>query len=368
MDFDAFIKEFTKKESSDYYKRFWAGTAIENGLTIKYDGKELLVKPQDISCIDLGELSGRCLCGHPIRYEYWFDTLGPIGSTCITVMTGLNGSDLRTIMRGSQFALKEKNELVKLKEKYQTLENQYKEFALLETKIKKLHELDKIPEKVQNFLQDNIPMPYSVRRIIDKIYDEINQESLVMNRYGKEVYECFQIYYGLGQEIRNIVQPMELLVPAAKSSITHTLFDIGGKIGMCKATTGQVEYFKKIVTRLKNPKFIDACDVLTKLKQITLGEFWDNVVTENIQKAVSYGLSEGQINFILDKSAAGKPGLATRFKDKLNFAFEENIDNQEKLENNIAAENDAIQQADDVKMGDEIEEEPPRSQTEVNPW
>jgi hypothetical protein len=91
---------------------------------------------------------------------------------------------------------------------------------------------------------------------------------------------------------------------------------------------------------------------LIRLRQHSLGDFWDKIVQENIEKAFTYGLSDGQLTFILDKSSAGKPGLAIRFKDKLKI------------------EGDPVEEQKPVTTPPPAEEEeviPPTS-SDSNPW
>lgn len=386
-NFEQFVRNFAKKTSSDFYKKFWAGTAIENGLTVKYDGKEFLVKPEEISCIDLGDLSGRCLCGHPIRYEYWFNQLGAIGSTCITTMTGLTGADLRTIIRGSKAASKERDELMILKEKYGTLAKQREEDIYLNQSLQTIHEADKVPEQVQKFIENNIPMPWSMRRLVDKIANQETAMSTVKIKYGEEIYNLYQICEDVNRQVHQIIAPYTRDVPSEKL-VTNALFNINEKIKLGKASPAQLEYYKKLMQRLRNTKFVDACDVLVRLKQYDLGEFWNKIVSDNLNNALTYGLSDAQLAFILDKSSKGKDGLAIRFKDKLadvkevcdhRYVLDEyqmrctlcgECDPTHKNSDNVYAENDARQQYNKSKMSFEVEdeEEPPQIKTESNPW
>lgn len=125
MDKQVILQSYMKARSQEFYKKFWANIADQGGLTVtKLDGTKIQVKYEDIWVNDLGEMCGHCLCGHAIRYEYHIGEVAPIGSSCIKVMTGLDGQDLRTILQGGEIARKERDDLELALESYQTLEDQ----------------------------------------------------------------------------------------------------------------------------------------------------------------------------------------------------------------------------------------------------
>lgn len=309
---DNFIKEYVAAQSSSYYTRFWANTALTNGLSVKYDGKEFLCKPEKIRVVDLGELAGQCLCGHTIRYEFWFDHLGPIGSSCIKTMTGLDGQDLRMLIKGAELAKKDGEELQRTIKTYLTFSEQLGADQILAERFNFVHEIDKIPECIQKFVVEDVPLPNPMKNLLYRIYNEEGKIKKVKDMYGDEVYSMALGY-------KDVVGFYGEKPP----KFVETINDIGGKIIEMKATGKAVEFFKRLYKRAENKRFLDAYSVLAKLQVYDLGEFWNNLIQEYIRKGDQYGLTDGEVAFILDKSASGKPALCIRFKNKLELVDQE---------------------------------------------
>jgi hypothetical protein len=307
MEFNDFVKQYVRQQSSNYYTKFWANTASANGLTVKYDGKEILVKPESIYVVDLGQLAGKCLCGHAIRYEFWFDQLGPIGSSCIKTMTGLDGKDLQMLIKGSEMARKDAADLQSLKEQFGTLTAQLQNDKLLAEKLDFISREDCVPEDLQKFMENDLPLPQAMRNLVYKIYNEKARNLSVKNVFGPEVYE-------MTQEAPDIIR---LYNAPNRPQFINTIEDINDKILKNRATGKMIEFYKRLMTRARNTRFMMAYDVLQKLQMHDLGEFWNNLVQEYLAKGDQYGLTDGQIALVLDGSASGKPPLVKRFAEKL---------------------------------------------------
>ncbi len=313
MEFEDFKKGYTKRVCADFYQKFWAGTALANGLTIKTpEGKEIMVNPKDIYVTDLGGMNGNCKCGHAIRYEYWLGEVGPIGSSCIKTMTGLDGQDLRAILRGAENARFETKVLEEAKVKWETLDKQLETDKDLKIKLDIVIAAKKLPPEIQPFLENDIPLPYSMVQKIVRLGRANVDINRVIVKYGTEVAELVSDYKETVYNIGKIIHPVPLIV---KKLITQNIYDLGYAIMNLKASDKAVELFKKLIKNGKNPLFMDALDVIKKLQAFgpKLGDFWSKIVQENYEKGIQYGFSDAQINFILLTSSTGKPGLAIRF-------------------------------------------------------
>lgn len=310
------LKTYLTSRADEYFKRFWANTAYQNGLTIKFDGKLLLVKPQDIHVIDLGSMCGNCLCGHAIRYEFWFDEVGPIGSTCIKVMTGLSGTDLRLLLKAVDLAKQDRKDLEDTIEVVKTFENQIENHVGIKQNIEKLKQASKLPLIIEQFKNENIPLPHSLIRILNDAVWELDREQDYKNRYGEETYDLMKTQ-------QEILKTMEQMCPALKDHIEggnyvgDVIEDIYRALINRKASVAQQAFFVKLVKRLQNPKMLDALNVLFVLSKSPIEDFWLKIIDENLKSAATYGLSDKQIDFILEKSSSGKPGLAVRFTNFL---------------------------------------------------
>lgn len=313
VEFVNFKKDYSRRVCADFYQKFWAGTALANGLTLKTpDGKEIMVNPKDIYVTDLGGMNGNCMCGHAIRYEYWLGTVGPIGSSCIKVMTGLDGQDLRAILRGAENVKFEVDLLQQAKDKWGTLTNQLEKDPTLANQIHMLENLFKLPAEARFFLDNNVPMPYSITNKINKAARSNEDISRVLVKYGKEVVDLLSDYKEVSYTIAKIIHPVPL---TTYKLMPNNIVDIGNKIMNLKASDKMVDFFKKLMRNATNPRFADALDVIKKLKTFgpRIDDFWAKIVAENYDKGIQYGFSDAQIEFILTKSSTGKPGLAVRF-------------------------------------------------------
>lgn len=323
ISFEEFSKQFLKERSQGYYQKFWAGTAMANGLTVKTpDGKEFMVKPEKIYMVDLGEMSGNCMCGHAIRYEYYLDQIGPIGSKCIQTMTGLQGEDLRKILRGAEFARKDRDDLLRVKNEYGTFENQ----LIGDSYLKQVYDVlsyDEMTPEIKHFIDNNIPMPHPIKYAMRQLVYNKEVKVVASKKYGSKVEQPLKEYEAIYATVDQIIKNCDLVdeyqLYGNDKYCFEVLKDIGDKVKEGKASEKQVDLFIKLWTNLKNEKFNDALYVLIKLSHFPdqMEEFWGQLVKENLTKALKWGLSDGQCEFILNKSSKGKDGLATRFKDLL---------------------------------------------------
>lgn len=320
MELQEFIRNFMKERSNNYYQKFWSKTASQAGLTVKTpDGKEIMVKPEEIWCEDLGDVSGSCLCGHAIRYQYWLGKVGPIGSSCIQTITGLDGQDLRYILQGGQVARKETEELRQLIEQFKTLDGQLAADPILTERVNFVKDLNATPHAVLPFVEHNFPMPSSIRASIYAVYNRNQKLKNVKQLYGQEVFDCYTIHEQVAADFDKVVANLPKIFTNNEKFVHEIIRDIGHKVTSSSPSPKQLDFLVKLVKRLQNPQFIDAVNVLVTLYNCKdqIEEFWAKIITENLLKAMQFGLSDGQVNFILNKSASGKDGLAIRFKTLL---------------------------------------------------
>jgi hypothetical protein len=318
MDIKDFIREFTKTRSINHYTHFWSRTASSEGLTVKTpDGKEIMVKPEEIYCEDLGSICGSCMCGHGIRYQYFLGKVGPIGSTCIQTITGLDGQDLRYILQGGIAARKDVADLMQCIETYGTFKGQLEQDKLFAERYNFVDLLQKIPTDAIPFVRENVPMPAVIRNLIYRVYNLNQIHDKIKSKYGDTIATLLKVHRDVAQDIEDAIS--ELKIPLTEKMIHLTIRDIGSKLEKGNTLSPKaLEFWTKLVQRGSDKRFIDALTVLSQLNiRVDVPEFWANIVKENIDKALLYGLSEAQINFILTKSSIGKDGLAIRFKDLL---------------------------------------------------
>ena len=320
MNNQEFESEYIKRRSNFYFQQFWAGKIAQNGLTIKkLDGSQIVVLPKDIYCIDNDSMSSNCLCGHPIRYEYWMAEYGPIGSTCIQTLTGLNGQDLRNILRGGQLAKKDKDDFVQLKERYKSLKEQLEKDPSLNEKFSQMVDAGNIPEEVQLFIDNNMPMPRTIAYQVFKAVNQINKSNTIVSKYGTQTNQLYNEYLEYCDEFKKLMRSIELpekILAEIDKPLFKTAEEIGEKIGKLQASPKAVEFFAKLMTRMKNPQFIDALNVLVILtKHDAMDDFWKDLVNNTLVTALKFGLSEKQISMVLQTTSTGKAGLSTRFND-----------------------------------------------------
>jgi hypothetical protein len=318
MDSNEFLKEYAKQRSSHYFVQFWGNETARSGLTIKKDdGSEIVVLPKDIYCTDLGAMSGQCKCGHAIRYEYWLSEYGPIGSSCIKTLTGLDGADLRNLLRGGQFVKKDLEDFTKLQEEFVTLEEQRKKDIILNTRLNFLETNNQIPPEVQLFIDNNKPIPKNVALLIYRLVNKHDKKSKIAATYGAHVARAFSVYPELCSEVKDIISVSDISDIDVESKIHNTVRDIGSKIEGLRASPKAIDFFIKLVTRMENPQFIDALNVLVILNKnkANFDEFWRNMVTDMLKTALTYGLTEKQVAVVIGKTSTGGPGLSTRFND-----------------------------------------------------
>jgi hypothetical protein len=318
MDNTEFLKEYAKQRSSHYFVQFWGNDTARSGLTIKKDdGSEIIVLPKDIYCTDLGAMCGQCRCGHAIRYEYWLSEYGPIGSSCIKTLTGLDGADLRNLLRGGQFVKKDIEELTKLQEEFTTLEEQLNKDNILKTRLDFLKNINQIPPEVQFFIDNNKPIPKNIALLIYRLVNKYDKKSKIAATYGAHVARAFSVYPELCSEVKDIISVSDISDIDIESKIHNTVRDIGSKIEGLRASPKAVDFFIKLVTRMENPQFIDALNVLVILNKnkANFDEFWRNLVTDMLKTALTYGLTEKQIAVVTGTTSSGGPGLSTRFND-----------------------------------------------------
>jgi hypothetical protein len=318
MDNQEFLKEYAKQRSSHYFVQFWGNDTAHSGLTIKKDdGSEIVVLPKDIYCTDLGEMCGQCRCGHAIRYEYWLGDYGPIGSTCITVLTGLDGANLRILLRGGQFVKKDLEEFKQLQEEFTNLEEQRHKDIILNTRLDFLETNNQVPTEVQLFIDNDKPIPKNVALLIYRLVNKYDKKSKIAATYGAHVARAFSVYPELCSEIKDIISVSDISDIDVESKIHNTVRDIGSKIEGLRASPKAVDFFIKLVTRMENPQFIDALNVLVILNKNkgNFEEFWRDIVTNLLKTALVYGLTEKQVAVVIDKTSSGGPGLSTRFND-----------------------------------------------------
>lgn len=318
MNNQEFESEYVKRRSNHYFQQFWAGKVASNGLTVKkLDGTEIIVLPKDIYCTDNGEMSSNCLCGHPIRYEYWMAEYGPIGSTCIQTLTGLDGQDLRNILRGGQLARKDKDEFLQLKERYKTLKEQLEKDPVLNEKFSTMVELGEIPPDVQLFIDNNMPIPRNIAYQIYKIVNQHQKVNTIRSKYGALTSQLYNEYSDYCDELKKLIKSVELpdkILAEVDKPLYKVIEEIGEKINQLKASPKAVEFFTKLMLRVKDPQFIDALNVLVILsKNEVMDTFWKDLVTNLLTTALKFGLSEKQVALVLNVTSSGKPGLSTRF-------------------------------------------------------
>jgi len=318
MDNKQFLTEYAKQRSSHYFVQFWGNDTAHSGLTIKKDdGSEIVVLPKDIYCTDLGAMCGQCRCGHAIRYEYWLNEYGPIGSSCIKTLTGLDGADLRNLLRGGQFVKKDLEDFTKLQEEFATLNEQLLKDNVLRTRLDFLKEQNQIPPEVQLFIDNNKPIPKNIALLIYRLVNKYDKKSKIAATYGALVARAFTVYPELCAEVKDIISVSDVSDIDVESKIYNTVRDIGSKIESLRASPKAVDFFIKLVTRMENPQFIDALNVLVilnKNKQ-NFEDFWRDIITNQLKTALVYGLTEKQIAMVIDKTSSGGPGLSTRFND-----------------------------------------------------
>lgn len=320
MDREEFLKDYYKHRVVSYYKKFWANVAHDNGLTISMpDGTICLIKINELTCNDLGSMCGQCVCGHAIRYEYWFGEIGPIGSTCIQTMTGLKDEDLRKLIRGSELAKKDKKDLESKLELLGTLENQLESSPHFKQKLDLIQEAKLIPEGVKPFIENNIPMPWEIMNEVYKEAEKLGKVNTIRDKFGETTYQNYISYQSICHDLENTMLSAGFTEDQVlkQDNIISTLKDLGEKLSKGHVSDKQVNFFNNLITKAQNDKFADAIYVLIKLSKEDLPTFWADIVKENIDKALKYGLSENQTKFILEQSSTGKPGLAIRFKEKL---------------------------------------------------
>jgi hypothetical protein len=345
-----FLNKIMTKRSVDHYTRLWGTFVQSNGLTVKkLDGSEIVILPKNIKVIDLGGMDGNCLCGHAIRYEFWMGDYGPIGSSCIKQLTGLDGQDLRILLNGCNLLKKDREEIEKAVERYGTLDEQSLSDPKLVCDVELLRAHNLIPEEVKIFMDYDIPLPYflesRIRNIVWRIEEKKRLEKERSQHYGNEVSEMINGY----EEIRPILRPI-FEKASLKKNLLKRLDELKNKIESLRFKPDDIVDFKKYYERAKNPRFIDALNVLTRLeKHIDTPEFmgfWKKVVSENLFTAITYGLSEGQISFILGKSSKGNPGLAMTFQKLLTDEMVEELDEKQEVKGPVVSDVVEDQQLD----------------------
>lgn len=346
-----FLNKILTKRSVDYYTKLWGTFVQSKGLTVKkLDGSEIVVLPKDIKVIDLGSMCGNCLCGHAIRYEFWMSGYGPIGSSCIQQLTGLEGQDLRILLNGCNLLKRDRNEIEKAVERYGTLKEQLAVNVMLVSNMELAKKHNLLPEEIKIFEEYDIPIPYfldsKISHIVWRIGEKERLEKEKGQRYGNEIKEMIEGY----EEVRVILKLIFARTKVLQKNLLQRLDELKNKIENLKFNSRDLEFFKKFYGRASNPRFIDALNVLTRLEKYVgtpdfMG-FWGRVVSENATTAITYGLSEGQINFILGKSSKGNPGLAMTFQKLLTDEMVEELNEKQEVKEPLVSDVMEDQQLD----------------------
>jgi hypothetical protein len=329
------------ERAASHYEQFWGKTIQQNGLTTTIDGVEKIVLPKDIKVNDLGKVCGQCRCGHAIRYEYWLADFGPVGSSCIQMLTGLNGGDLRILLKGSQLAKVECEQLQEFVDMYDGhLSKQLESDNMLAEKLRKaeviLPNRITVPKDVALFIDYDVPMPFFIQRKLDSFINKaFPQIEHVKKRYGDLIGTAFACHKELCTSFEDNIEQLGKNIfgdsfVTGENTVWGVVASIGKKIDKLGAYPKAVDLFIKCVNRMQDERMLDALDVLMRLKKQAekLPESIRQIVEDMYVNAIKWGLSEKQINFVLEKSSSGRPGLAVQFKPLLidNMVLEEKIE------------------------------------------
>jgi len=133
-----FLEKHTQEKFYTFLQGYWAKKVIDAGLTTKTSkGEVLAINPASIRVIDKRwKGASHCICGKAIRYEYWIQKYGPIGSVHILEHTGLDKELVRDITKGYKYQNSLRTELVELlvalKDNNETVADWYVKFKLEE--------------------------------------------------------------------------------------------------------------------------------------------------------------------------------------------------------------------------------------------
>lgn len=152
-------------------QRYWGSKMIEHNITCTtFDGEVLNVEPGSIRVIDKRwKGASHCICGKAIRYEYWIQQYGPIGSVHITEHTNLDKTLVRDITNGYKKQNEVRTDIVKiladLKEQGKTFEDWKRDYDLSE-KLKALPFLKNLERRqlIEGLVSLELPLPESLRR------------------------------------------------------------------------------------------------------------------------------------------------------------------------------------------------------------
>lgn len=194
------LTRYSQDNFDTWLQKFWAKRAQEAKFVI--NEQTLLTKLTDMSdkirkqakewvqkkkkgdqiCLDLKKIEvfdtfcSHCLCGHEIRYAYYIDGYGPIGSTCIHILAGIDkkivGKFTRTYRKINGIRKEIKKILVE-----KTFDEWAKEFDL-DNKLANIEKLDEEHQEIINdFVNAKLPLPMKYTNALVKFDTEAEKKA-----------------------------------------------------------------------------------------------------------------------------------------------------------------------------------------------
>lgn len=172
-----YLENMTQQRFFTFLQKHWALKMIAAGATAKTQkGEVLQVNPATIRVVDKRwKGASHCICGKAIRYEYWIQQYGPIGSVHICEHTGLDKALVDDITKGYKKENQVRTEIVdifvELKDKGHTIEDWYKEYGLEEKQKWLPHvRIQATREMIEKFIELKLPIPKECREALQNAF------------------------------------------------------------------------------------------------------------------------------------------------------------------------------------------------------
>lgn len=257
-----FLESHTQSKFYTFMEQYWGAKLADAGITCKtFDGEVLNVEPGSIRVVDKRwKGASHCICGKAIRYEYWIQHYGPIGSVHIVEHTNLDKTLVSDITKGYKKENSLRTEIVRmladLKDEGRTLKDWQETFDLDE-KMKYIERVSN-PEKrelIKRLVELNLPLPEELRHALS-----LARRLAVAKQSSSETEtscdESREIGGVSGQLIARVDELSARYDPIKHSSFSTsnmgTLISLQSRLSSGRPTLGQLNFCKALLEKLED--------------------------------------------------------------------------------------------------------------------
>lgn len=326
-----FLEQHTQQKFFSFMEQYWA-EMIDADITCRtFDGEVINVDRGSIRVIDKRwKGASHCICGKAIRYEYWIQHYGPIGSVHIVEHTNLDKTLVRDITKGYKSENTLRTDIVRMLADLKEDEKGYDEWADQYDLSDKMAHINNVGNEARRNLiiqlcDLKLPLPEKLR----------HELALAKNKTRRMVQSA-------PVQIPAANNPRQTLIDEIDREVTRyndgnhrgvsqyhlkTLVGLKNALGTGKPTPGQINYARRLLDSVKSacnqptdPSWANTQKVAKQILDLIVVDDVKNSFARSLQNAAANGdLSQRQLDCIfMKKSGRGRAGLFYQYPTLMN--------------------------------------------------